>query len=65
MRPTVAVVGATGQVGAAMRSILEERDFPLDRVRFLAYYGIGAVEDLPAAKFVSALDSLNRKKVPK
>ena len=36
MRPTVAVVGATGQVGAAMRSILEERDFPLDRVRFLA-----------------------------
>ena len=39
MRPTVAVVGATGQVGAAMRSILEERDFPLDRVRFLASAG--------------------------
>ena len=34
--PCVAVVGATGQVGAAMRSILEERDFPLSRVRFLA-----------------------------
>ena len=32
----VAVVGATGQVGAAMRSILDERDFPLASVRFLA-----------------------------
>jgi aspartate-semialdehyde dehydrogenase len=33
---TLAVVGATGQVGVAMRSILEERDFPADRVRFFA-----------------------------
>ena len=27
---TVAVVGATGQVGAVMRRLLEERDFPVD-----------------------------------
>ena len=33
---TLAVVGATGQVGVAMRSILAERDFPADRVRFFA-----------------------------
>ncbi|MRJ75401.1 aspartate-semialdehyde dehydrogenase [Aeromicrobium sp. SMF47] len=33
---TLAVVGATGQVGVAMRSILEQRDFPADRVRFFA-----------------------------
>lgn len=33
---TVAVVGATGQVGRVMRDILEERDFPCDRVRFFA-----------------------------
>jgi aspartate-semialdehyde dehydrogenase len=32
----VAVVGATGQVGAVMRSVLEERDFPLDDLRFFA-----------------------------
>ena len=36
MARTVAVVGATGQVGAVMRQLLDERDFPLDRVRFLA-----------------------------
>jgi aspartate-semialdehyde dehydrogenase len=33
---TVAVVGATGQVGAVMRRLLDERDFPADRVRFFA-----------------------------
>src|SRR5215204_4915101 len=33
---SIGVVGATGQVGAAMRSILEERDFPADEVRFFA-----------------------------
>ncbi|WP_276909836.1 aspartate-semialdehyde dehydrogenase [Corynebacterium riegelii] len=33
---TVAVVGATGQVGQVMRSILEDRSFPCDRVRFFA-----------------------------
>lgn len=33
---TVAVVGATGQVGAVMRRLLQERDFPLERVRYLA-----------------------------
>lgn len=33
---TVAVVGATGQVGRVMRDILEERNFPCDRVRFFA-----------------------------
>ncbi len=33
---TVGVVGATGQVGAVMRQLLAERDFPLERVRFFA-----------------------------
>ncbi|APT91739.1 aspartate-semialdehyde dehydrogenase [Corynebacterium phocae] len=33
---TVAVVGATGQVGAVMRAILEQRNFPADKVRFFA-----------------------------
>lgn len=33
---TVAVVGATGQVGRVMREILQERDFPADTVRFFA-----------------------------
>ncbi|MCK7675995.1 aspartate-semialdehyde dehydrogenase [Corynebacterium pygosceleis] len=33
---TVAVVGATGQVGRVMRAILEERNFPLDTIRFFA-----------------------------
>ena len=32
----VGVVGATGQVGAVMRRLLEERDFPVDRIRFFA-----------------------------
>jgi aspartate-semialdehyde dehydrogenase len=32
----VAVVGATGQVGAVMRRLLEERDFPVESVRFFA-----------------------------
>jgi aspartate-semialdehyde dehydrogenase len=32
----VAIVGATGQVGAVMRQILAERDFPVDRLRLLA-----------------------------
>jgi aspartate-semialdehyde dehydrogenase len=30
------VVGATGQVGAVMRKLLEERNFPADEVRFFA-----------------------------
>ena len=34
--PVVAVVGATGQVGAVMRRLLEEREFPMQLVRFLA-----------------------------
>jgi aspartate-semialdehyde dehydrogenase len=34
--PTVAVVGATGQVGAVMRRLLDERDFPLGDIRFFA-----------------------------
>lgn len=33
---TVAIVGATGQVGRVMRSILEERNFPADHVRFFS-----------------------------
>jgi len=35
-RLNVGVVGATGQVGAAMRQILLEREFPLDTVRFFS-----------------------------
>ena len=33
---TVGVVGATGQVGTVMRRLLDERDFPVDRIRFFA-----------------------------
>ncbi|CAN5301653.1 aspartate-semialdehyde dehydrogenase [soil metagenome] len=33
---SIAVVGATGQVGQVMRTLLEERDFPADSVRFFA-----------------------------
>jgi aspartate-semialdehyde dehydrogenase len=33
---SVAVVGATGQVGRVMRALLEERGFPARRVRFFA-----------------------------
>ncbi len=32
----VAVVGATGQVGRVMRTLLEERDFPVKSIRFLS-----------------------------
>jgi len=32
----VAVVGATGQVGAVMRRLLDERDFPVASIRFFA-----------------------------
>ncbi len=33
---TIGVVGATGQVGVAMRQILAEREFPADELRFFA-----------------------------
>ena len=33
---TLAVVGATGQVGQVMRQILEEREFPADKGRVFA-----------------------------
>ncbi|WP_181312034.1 aspartate-semialdehyde dehydrogenase [Nocardioides campestrisoli] len=33
---SIGIVGATGQVGVAMRQILEERDFPASQVRFFA-----------------------------
>jgi aspartate-semialdehyde dehydrogenase len=33
---TVGVVGATGQVGTVMRRLLDERDFPVGRIRFFA-----------------------------
>ncbi|HPU14135.1 MAG TPA: aspartate-semialdehyde dehydrogenase [Aeromicrobium sp.] len=33
---SIGVVGATGQVGAVMRKLLEERNFPADEVRFFA-----------------------------
>ena len=32
----IGVVGATGQVGQVMRTLLEERDFPATSVRFFA-----------------------------
>jgi aspartate-semialdehyde dehydrogenase len=32
----VGVVGATGQVGGVMRSVLEERDFPVGEIRYFA-----------------------------
>jgi aspartate-semialdehyde dehydrogenase len=35
-RPVVAVVGATGQVGAVMRRLLDERDFPVGQIRYFA-----------------------------
>ncbi len=34
--PSVAVVGATGAVGTTMRSILAERQYPVDRLRLFA-----------------------------
>ncbi|MCD4548972.1 aspartate-semialdehyde dehydrogenase [Schaalia sp. lx-260] len=33
---TVAVVGATGQVGRVMRALLEERQFPVSKIRFFS-----------------------------
>ncbi len=36
MSISLGVVGATGQVGAVMRRLLEERNFPADEVRFFA-----------------------------
>jgi aspartate-semialdehyde dehydrogenase len=35
-RGSIAVVGATGQVGTVMRRLLEERDFPVGQIRYLA-----------------------------
>lgn len=35
-KPTVAVVGATGQVGTVMLRLLEEREFPLGKLRLFA-----------------------------
>ena len=32
----IGVVGATGQVGAVVRRLLEERDFPVKSIRFFA-----------------------------
>ncbi len=36
MGVNIGIVGATGQVGVALRQILLERDFPADQVRFFA-----------------------------
>ena len=36
MGVNLAIVGATGQVGEVMRTLLAQRNFPADRVRFLA-----------------------------
>jgi len=36
MSLTVAVIGATGQVGGVMRRLLVERDFPVGRMRYMA-----------------------------
>lgn len=35
-KPTVAVVGATGQVGTVMLRLLEEREFPIGKLRLFA-----------------------------
>ncbi|RJQ31788.1 MAG: aspartate-semialdehyde dehydrogenase [Actinobacteria bacterium] len=35
-RYNVAIVGATGAVGQEMRKVLEQRDFPVDNIKFLA-----------------------------
>ncbi|WP_243061229.1 aspartate-semialdehyde dehydrogenase [Nocardioides sp. SR21] len=32
----IGIVGATGQVGVAMRQILEQREFPIEEIRFFA-----------------------------
>ena len=32
----VGVVGATGQVGGVMRALLEERNFPVEEIRYFA-----------------------------
>ena len=59
-KPRVAIVGATGAVGATMQSILQERDFPVDSLRLMASarsagrtiettWGDVVVEDLIAA----------------
>jgi aspartate-semialdehyde dehydrogenase len=36
LNPSIAVVGATGAVGAIMRQVLMERNFPLRSIKFLA-----------------------------
>ncbi|HEX4132571.1 MAG TPA: aspartate-semialdehyde dehydrogenase [Pirellulales bacterium] len=36
MFESLAIVGATGAVGGLIRQLLEERNFPIDRVKFLA-----------------------------
>lgn len=36
MSVRIGIVGATGQVGVAMRQILEERGFPVEEIRFFA-----------------------------
>ena len=36
MFDVVAIVGATGAVGRIIRDLLEERSFPLERIKFLA-----------------------------
>ena len=36
MFETVAIVGATGAVGTIIRELLEQREFPCRRVKFLA-----------------------------
>ena len=33
---SMAVIGATGLVGEHMKQVLEEREFPVSRIRFLA-----------------------------
>lgn len=36
MFDTIAIVGATGAVGQLIRNMLEERDFPFEKIKFLA-----------------------------
>ncbi|MEV0950664.1 aspartate-semialdehyde dehydrogenase [Promicromonospora sp. NPDC050249] len=53
----VAVVGATGQVGAVMRRLLEEREFPVASVRFFAS-ARSAGSTLPFAGFDVPVEDL-------
>ncbi|MCL2463612.1 MAG: aspartate-semialdehyde dehydrogenase [Micrococcales bacterium] len=63
---SVAVVGATGQVGGVMRRLLDERDFPVASIRYfasarsagrvLAWRGADVAVEDPATEDLSGID---------